>query len=59
MAHMWCNIASANPKSSTDYSALSRKNKRIFAKEMTKEDISKAQAMARECMNSSYTKCGY
>ena len=22
-------------------------------------DISKAQAMARECMNSGYTKCGY
>jgi len=27
--------------------------------EMTTADISTAQAMARECMNSGYTKCGY
>jgi len=26
---------------------------------MTNADISKAQAMARECMQSGYTKCGY
>ena len=26
---------------------------------MTTEDISKARSMARECMSSGYTKCGY
>ena len=29
------------------------------AKEMTSKDISKAQAMARKCMNSDYQDCGY
>jgi hypothetical protein len=34
-------------------------NRDDIAKQMTLADISKAQAMARECMNSGYTKCGH
>jgi len=53
MAHMWYNIASANgfEKAGGFRDEL--------AGLMTSADISKAQAMARECMNSGYTKCGY
>ena len=52
IAHMWYNIASANgdvgaPKLRDDLEA-----------KMTAEDISKAQAMASECMSSGYKKCG-
>ena len=53
MAHMWYNIASAN---GGDKSGEWRDE---LAGRMTSADISKAQAMARECMNSGYTKCGY
>ena len=53
MAHMWYNIASANGQ---DKAGESRDAK---ASQMTSTDISKAQAMARECMSSGYTKCGY
>ena len=53
MAHMWYNIASANGhEKSGGY-------RDELAGLMTNADISKAQAMARECMNSGYTKCGY
>ena len=53
MAHMWYNIASANGNSKAgDY-----RDERAGL--MTQEDISKAQAKARECMNSGYKKCGY
>jgi len=53
VAHMWFNIGSANG------SELGGSNRDIILKQMTPADISKAQAMARECMNSGYTKCGY
>ena len=53
IAHMWFNIASANgsPESGE------RRDERAGL--MTSADISKAQAMARECMNSGYKNCGY
>ena len=53
MAHMWYNIASANG----DEDAGGYRDERAGL--MTPADISKAQAMARECMNSGYTTCGY
>ena len=53
MAHMWYNITSANGD------AIAGGLRDEIAKEMTSADISKAQAMARECMNSGYSKCGY
>ena len=53
MAHMWYNIASANGYEEAGEWRDQR------AGLMTSADISKAQAMARECMNSGYTKCGY
>ncbi len=53
MAHMWYNIGSANGND------LGAENREIVAKEMTSEDISKATALARECMSSNYQKCGY
>ena len=53
MAYMWYNIASANGH---DKAGEWRDER---AGLMTNADISKAQAMARECMSSGYTKCGY
>ena len=53
IAHMWFNIASANGNE------RGAKYREGIAEEMTPEDISKAQAMARVCMNSNYQKCGY
>ena len=53
MAHMWYNIASANGEDKAGEWSDER------AGLMTPADISKAQAMARECMNSGYKKCGY
>ena len=53
MAHMWYNIASANGHEK----AGGYRDERAGL--MTNADISKAQAMARECMQSGYTKCGY
>jgi|TARA_B110000483_G_scaffold143828_1_gene171743 hypothetical protein len=32
---------------------------RCYGKTVLNADISKAQAMARECMSSDYKKCGY
>ena len=52
-AHMWYNIASANGHEK----AGERRDERAGL--MTAEDISKATAMARECTNSGYKKCGY
>ena len=52
-AHMWTNIASANGLKE----AGGMRDK--LAAKMTASDISKAQAMARECMASDYKKCGY
>ena len=53
IAHMWFNIAAANGAESAGA------NRDIIAKEMTSEDISKAEAMARACFNSNYEKCVY
>ena len=53
VAHMWFNIAGANGNE------IGADNREIIAKEMTSEDISKAEAMATVCMNSNYEKCGY
>ena len=53
MAHMWYSIASANGQ---DQAGGYRDER---AGLMTPADLSKAQAMARKCMSSGYTKCGY
>ena len=53
MAHMWYNIGAAN---GNDKSGEWRDE---LAGLMTPAAIEKAQAMARECMSSGYTKCGY
>ena len=53
MAHMWYNIAAAN-----GYSKSGEWRNEVAGR-MTQSDIYKAQAMARECMNSGYKKCGY
>ena len=50
---MWYNIGAANGNE------RGGTNKDKIAKNMTSEDISKAQGMARECMNSNYQDCGY
>ena len=52
-AHMWFNIAAANghERAGTFRDELTR--------QMSKAGNEKAKAMARECMSSSYTKCGY
>ena len=52
-AHMWFNIGAANGL----WRSGERRDK--IAKEMTSEDISKAQAMASKCMESNYEECGY
>ena len=53
LAHVWFNIGAANG------SEPAAKNRELVAKTMTPEDISKAQIMARVCMNSNYENCGY
>ena len=50
-AHMWSNIAAANG------SERARGNKDILVKEMTPQDISKAQDLARECVKKNYKDC--
>ena len=52
-AHMWYNVSAANGNE------LGGTNRDNLAKQMTPAAIEKAQAMARECMSSGYTKCGY
>ena len=51
-SHMWYNIASAN-------GWYSQPDRDKVSALMSAEDISKATAMARECMDSNYKKCGY
>ena len=53
VAHMWLNIASAN---GDDKASEVRDT---VAQKMTSQDISTAQAMARECVGSNYQNCGY
>ena len=52
-AHMWANIASVN---GIEKAAKMRTK---IASWMTSADISEAQKMARECMNSNYQNCGW
>ena len=52
-AHMWYNIASANGHEKAGDS------RDELAALMTVSEITKATAMAKECMNSNYKKCGY
>ena len=52
-AHMWLNIASANGHDGAG------KNRDDIAAKMTAEDISKATAIARECVKRNYKNCGY
>ena len=51
-AHMWFNIASANGGEN------SAKRRDQMAQKMTREDISKAQEMAHDCISSGYKNCG-
>ena len=53
IAHMWYNIAQANG------SERSRKFRDELSIKMTPADISEAQAMARVCMKSGYSDCGW
>ena len=53
MAHMWLNVASANG----DEGAANVRDK--IAPLMTSADLSKAQTMARKCMNSNHKNCGW
>ena len=50
-AHMWFNIAAVGGDSD------SAKNRDVLARTMTAQQIEQAQRMARECMNSDFTKC--
>jgi hypothetical protein len=50
-AHMWCNIAASNG------SKNAKKGKDILAKQMTPQDISKAQDLTRECVKKNYKDC--
>ena len=52
IAHMWYNLGAANGHK------LGGTNRDDLAKQMTPAAIEKAQAMARECMDSGYTRCG-
>ncbi len=52
-AHMWYNIGAANG------SASGGEDREEIAARMIPADISQAQAMARECMSSSYSDCGW
>ena len=55
---MWLNISSTNVFDQfQEYSAAFFRN--TLLRDMTPEEISKATAMARECMASDYKKCGY
>ena len=52
-AHMWLTIASGQGNKSSD------EVRGIIAESMTSADISEAQKMARECLNSKYQNCGF
>ena len=53
VAHMWYNIASANGNETAP------ELREAVAVRLTPQDISTAQAMARECLSSNYQNCGY
>ena len=50
-AHMWFNIVASNR------GIFVRKHKDILVKQMTSQDISKAQGPARECVKKNYKDC--
>jgi TPR repeat protein len=52
-AYMWWNLAAALGNENA------KNNKESVTKEMTREDISKAQALSRECLAQDYKNCGY
>jgi TPR repeat protein len=52
-AVMWLNLAAALGNENA------KNNKEIVTKKMTREDISKAQALSRECLAQDYKNCGY
>jgi TPR repeat protein len=52
-AYMWLNLAAALGHENA------KKGKEIVAERMTREDISKAQALSRECLAQDYKNCGY
>ena len=53
LAYMWFHLLLINGNE------LGGEPRNIAAEEMTPEDISKAQVMARECMSNDYKNCGY
>ena len=50
-AHMWYNIAASSGNSNA------AKNRTIVGERMTPADISKAQELARQCVNKNYKDC--
>ena len=55
-AHVWFNISAANSNGADNSSAAIRDK---LEAHMSRADLSKARAMARKCMSSGYSKCGY
>jgi len=53
LAHMWYNISAVNGYD------LGAHNRDAVASGMSHTGIEKAQAMAKKCMESDYTECGY
>jgi len=53
LAHMWFNLGAAN---GNEFGA---ENRESIAREMTSQEIEKAQALARTCMANEYKNCGY
>ena len=52
-AHMWFNIAEANG------SFIATASRNHVSQLMSNEQITQAQKLARQCLNSNYTDCGY
>ena len=53
LAHMWANIVTVKGIE------RDRRNRERIAAKMTLSDITKAQQMARKCLESGYNNCGY
>ena len=53
LAHMWLNISAANGNVTASVA------RNLVSQLMSNEQIAKAQALARQCINSIYTDCGY
>ena len=50
-AHVWCNIAAANGAEGA------AENRNAIAAQMTAQQISEAQSLAQQCINSNYMMC--